>query len=177
MPFAGIAFVWFMVALRMWISSHGRPENVLHANIQLVSGILYVGLFFAAGAAAATAAASAEFESAQIAPINTGQFPRYGSTLLFVFAVRMAAMFVFSTSNIARSTGTLPRWFGVTGFAVGLFLLLSATFSRVLVMVFPLWILLLSTLLLLRARKIPAAAMIQPAGVQPAVIGHGGGDM
>src|SRR5262245_30364166 len=51
MPFAGIAFVWFIVALRMWIS-HSNPnrENILFSNIQLVSGILFVAMFFASAA-------------------------------------------------------------------------------------------------------------------------------
>src|SRR5262249_1593297 len=29
MPFAGIAFIWFIVALRMWINIHVRRENIL----------------------------------------------------------------------------------------------------------------------------------------------------
>src|SRR5438045_5762247 len=39
MPFAGIAFVWFIVALRMWIGASGAREDVLLSNVQLVSGI------------------------------------------------------------------------------------------------------------------------------------------
>src|SRR5262245_21576713 len=51
MPFAGIAFLWFSVALRTAI--HARRERVseLLAGMQLASGILYVALFFVAGAA------------------------------------------------------------------------------------------------------------------------------
>ena len=69
-------------------------------------------------------------------------------------------MFVFTTSNIGRTTEVLPRWFVLLGFAVGLFLLLSATFSQLLVLVFPIWILILSVLLTMRARHIPSDAVI-----------------
>jgi hypothetical protein len=155
MPFAGITFIWFIVALRMWTSGFVQRENFLHSNIQLISGILYVSLFFAAGAASATAAASAEFEGATMDPSIAQQFPRYASTVIFVFAVRMAAMFVFTTSNISRSTAAVPRWFSVVGIVVGLFLLLSATFSKVLVLVFPSWVILLSTLVAVRAWQMP----------------------
>jgi hypothetical protein len=177
MPFAGIAFIWFIVALRMWTSGHLRRENILLSNVQLVSGILYVAIFFAAGAAAATAAASAEYEKIPVDPVFIDEFPRYASTLLFVFAIRMAAMFVFTTTNIARSANVLPRWFNMIGFVVGLFLMLSATFSRVLVLVFPAWVLVLCILLLLRVRRVRAGVMIPRSAPlsDAAYLGRGGG--
>lgn len=156
MPFAGIAFVWFIVALRMWISASSRREDILLSNIQLVSGILFVALFFAAAAASAAFAASVEYSSAPIDAAVARQLPSLGNTLLFVFAMRMAAMFIFATSNIGRSTGVLPGWFVWVGFIVGLVLLLSATFSQLLVLVFPVWILALAGFLAMRARRLPA---------------------
>jgi hypothetical protein len=158
MPFAGIAFVWFIVALRMWISLSHRRENVLLSNVQLVSGILFLAMFFASGAASAAAAASVEFAGAVVNPDLARQLPLYGSTLLLVFGMRMAAMFVFTTSSIARTTGILPRWFTYAGYAVGLFMLLSASFSPLLVLVFPAWMFTLCILLFVRARRIPVDA-------------------
>ena len=49
MPFAAIAFIWFIVALRMWMARHGRPEHALFSNVQLVSGIAFVWLGFIVG--------------------------------------------------------------------------------------------------------------------------------
>jgi hypothetical protein len=156
MPFSGIAFVWFIVALRMWISHSHRRENILFSNIQLVSGILFVAMYFGSAATSAATAASVEFAGADVDPSLARQLPMYGSTLMLVFGVRMAAMFVFATSNIARAAGVLPRWFTLAGFGVGLFLLLSATFSPLLMLVFPVWTLVLSALLLARALRLPA---------------------
>ncbi len=164
MPFAGIAFVWFTVALRMWISGSSRREDILLSNVQFVSGILFVALLFAASAAAAAAAASAEFTTAPVDAVVARQLPSLGNALLFVFAMRMAAMFVFTTSNIGRITGVLPRWFVLIGLLVGLFLLLSATFNEALVLVFPAWVLALSGMLLVRARRIPADAIVPTPG-------------
>ena len=127
MPFAGIAFVWFTVALRMWISVSTSRLNALYSNVQLVSGIIFVGLLFTAGAASAATAASMEFSTGQVDPMMARQLPQLSSTILIVFAMRMAAMFVFTTSSIGRSAGILPRWYVMAGYAVGLFLLLSAT--------------------------------------------------
>jgi hypothetical protein len=155
MPFAAIAFVWFIVSLRMWIdASARRGRSILLSNIQLVSGILYVALFCASAAASSVMAASVEFAEGTIDPVVARQFPLYGTALSFVFAFRMAAMFVFATSSMGLASGILPRWFAWSGYAVGLFLLLSASFEAWFALVLPLWLLALSVLLLRGARRI-----------------------
>jgi hypothetical protein len=154
-PFAGMAFIWFLVALRMWVDSSAHRVNVLLSNIQLIAGIVYVALVFAGLAASSVVAASVEFADAAVNPAAARQFPQYGDTLLFVFSFRMAAMFVFTTSTIGRTSGILPRPFVWSGYAVGLFLLLSAGFKTWFALVFPLWLLALTVILLVRARSIP----------------------
>jgi hypothetical protein len=153
MPFAGIAFLWFSVALRAWIRSGARRADQLLSDVQLAAGILYVALFFVAAAAGSAMAVSIQFAHSAVDPSLARQLPQYGRTVLIVFAMRMAAMFVFTTSRLGWMTGLLPRWFLFVGLGVGLFLLLSATFSRALVLVFPLWLLVLCALLLAGARR------------------------
>jgi hypothetical protein len=162
MPFAAIAFMWFVVALRMWEAYSVRRENLLFSNLQLVSGILYVAMLSVGAAAQGVMAASAAYSTGEIDPVVARQFPHYGSTILIVFAIRMAAIFVFTTSNIGRSAGVLPRWFAYIGFAVGIFMLLSATLQPFLVLVFPSWLLALSAILLAKARSIPRDAVLPP---------------
>jgi hypothetical protein len=153
MPFAGVAFVWFMVAIRTWISQSSRTDNVLLSNIQLISGSIFVALWFAASATASTTAVSIEFAAATVEPALARQFPLYGNMLMFGFALRMAAMFVFTTSTIGRSARILPALFTLAGYGVGLVLLLSATFDPLLARVFAVWMLVLSALLLMRAAR------------------------
>jgi hypothetical protein len=160
MPLAGVAFMWFIVSLRTWISANSPRENILYSNMQLVSGIIFTALFFASAAATSITAASVQYSDSGIDPVVARQFPEYGNALLLVFAIRMAAIFVFSTTAIGRSTGILPRWFLWVGYVVGIFLLLSVTFSWWLVLVFPSWVLVLSGLLVYLARQIPASARI-----------------
>ena len=99
MPFAGIAFIWFVVALRMWVEATARRRDVLLSNMQLATGILYVALFFTGAASTAVLATSVEFSDGDIDPVVAHQFPQFGSTLLLVFALRMAAIFVFAAST------------------------------------------------------------------------------
>ncbi|MET0771490.1 MAG: hypothetical protein ABWZ82_00275 [Candidatus Limnocylindrales bacterium] len=174
MPFAVIAFIWFEVALRMWIAGTHRRANVLLSNVQLVSGMVFVTLFAASTATAGVTVAAAEWAGAPIDPATAALLPAYGDTLLFVFAIRMAAMFMFTTTSIARSADVLPRWFVALGYVLGTLLLLSATFTFWLYLVFPLWLMVLSALLFRRARAIPPdlvmphpAPLLTPIGRRP----------
>lgn len=91
---------------------------------------------------------------------------QFGNVLLFVFAMRMAAIFVITTANIGRTTGILPRWFVWAEFVVRMFLLLSVLFYPALVLVFPIWLMALSVLLLVRARRAPLATWSGSDGPQ-----------
>ena len=75
-----------------------------------------------------------------------------------MLAMRLAAMFVIATTSIGRHTGVLPVWFIWLGYVVGAFLLLAATLSAVLILVFPVWVLTLCVLLLVRVRHLPRDA-------------------
>ena len=156
MPFAGIAFLWFIVALRMWIAAVGSREDALLSNIQLVSGILYIALLLTAAAANSVVAASVEFEDGEIDPVWARLLPQYGRTVLVVFALRMGGTFVIVTSRLVLTSSLLPKWFGYAGLVVGVAMLLTATLNVWLAVMFPTWMLLLSILLLNRARQIPS---------------------
>jgi hypothetical protein len=170
MPFAGIAFIWFIVALRMWVEGAAHRVNLLLSNVQLVVGILYVALFFAAAASTSVLAASVEFSDGDVDPVVAHQFPQFGSTLLLVFALRMAAMFVLTTSTIARQSRVVPQWFAWSGYAVALFLLLSASLEPWLAFVFPVWLLVFSGVLLYLSRQIPSDRVIPTRGAATPIL-------
>lgn len=163
MPFAGIAFLWFIVSMRLWFRSAAvRARSELFAEVQLVSGIVFLALFLTAAAAVSSTAAAVEFTDEPVTGIDARILPNFGSTLLLVLAMRMAAIFVISSTNLARSSPFIPRWFVIAGYVLGLFLLLSVSLSPVLVLAFPAWIIVLCLLLLERARHIPHEVPIQP---------------
>ena len=55
-----------------------------------------------------------------------------------LYAVKMAAVFMISTSTLTIRTGITPRWIAVLGYAFALLLLLSGRYIE--------WILMLSPL-------------------------------
>ena len=163
-PFAGIAFIWFFVALRMWISASAPRVNLLLSNVQLVSGIIYTTLVLAAGGAMSVMAVTVELSDAPLDPLLARQFPQYGASLLLVFAMRMAAMFVLTTTNLGRTSRILPPWFVVFGFLMAITLLLTASLNSWLVLAFPAWILIFCAILIDRARKIPRGLVVSDPG-------------
>ena len=153
MPFAGITFLWFSMTLRAWIRAGAAHAGEFASGLHLASSILYVALFFAGAAASAVMAVSVEFTRSAVDPMVARQFPMFGSILLVGFAMRMAGMFVITSSRLGRLAGVLPRWFAHVGLVVSLVLLLSASLSRILVLIFPLWLLALCAVLPAHAWK------------------------
>jgi hypothetical protein len=109
-------------------------------------------------------AASVELSDQPIDPLLARQFPQFGASLLLVFAMRMAAMFVLTTTNLGRISGILPRWFVVVGYLMAIILLLTASLNSWLVLAFPTWILIACVILVDRARKIPRDLVVSDPG-------------
>ncbi|CAM5384846.1 hypothetical protein SALBM311S_04816 [Streptomyces alboniger] len=134
-PFAGIFFLWFMGAVRARI---GEAEDQFFATVFLGSGLLFVATLFGAAAAAGGLLVTADLAGAlKLQGSSFGRHVTY--SLLTTYAMRMAAVFTFSTSTIGHRLGVLPRWLYLLGYLVALTLLLvsgSVAWSE---LVFPLW--------------------------------------
>jgi hypothetical protein len=145
-PFAGIAFLWFMGVLRNRL---GAREDQFLSTAFLGSGLLFVvSLFMAAAIAAGLLEALADGHI--VLPDSEAYYfgRRTVYMLLNVFAFKMAAVFMFSTGTIGLRTAFLPRWVALVGFACGVVLLLIITSWAWIGLLFPLWVLLVSTVVL-----------------------------
>jgi hypothetical protein len=150
-PFAGIAFLWFMGVLRNRL---GALEDQFFATVFLGSGLLFVGSLFAAAASAGALVETAPAVNIQHANSEIYYFVRLLSyTFLNVFAIKMAAVFMFSTCTIALRTSILPRWVAFSGFVCGVALLVVISNWLWIALLFPLWILLVSAQILVADRS------------------------
>ena len=141
-PFAGIAFLWFIGVVRDRV---GGREDRFFATVFLGSGFLFVGmLFVAAAVGGGLIAAAASLRSGPSAAGTLAQGRNVTSILLNVYAMRMAAVFTLTTVNIARRTKIVSRWLATAGFAVALVLLVGVGISAWVELLFPAWILALS---------------------------------
>jgi hypothetical protein len=147
-PFAGIAFLWFMGVLR---SRLGEREDQFYATVFLASGLLFVASLFAGAAATGALIKAIAFGSIDS---DTYYFGRSMSDALFnIFGVKMAGVFIFSTCTIGLRTALFPRWVAYVGYATGLLLLLIIGNWRWITLVFPFWMLVVSAQILITDRR------------------------
>jgi hypothetical protein len=145
-PFAGIAFLWFLGVLRNRL---GVLEDRFFATVFLGSGLLFVASLFAAAAVAGSLVQVVIGGASHLANTETYEFVRrLTGALMNVFAVKMAGVFTFSTCTIALPTGFLPRWLAFAGYGCGLVMLLAVTAWPWIDLLFPLWIFTVSLLVL-----------------------------
>ncbi len=66
------------------------------------------------------------------------------------YALRMAAVFMISLATIWLKTGLMPRWLAVATYVAAVGLLISSDLSMWLTLAFPVWVGVVSMLLLAR---------------------------
>jgi hypothetical protein len=162
-PFAGIAFLWFMAATRTLILAMPNPNgkgtaSPLQIFLQQASGLLFVAMLFAGSALVGSVALLTVFSSNPApAPDIARTAASAGYGLVFVFGVKAAGMFLLTTTSIARASGLINRWVALISIVAGVFLLLSATFYPATLLVFPGWVVLVSVLALMRAGRLESS--------------------
>ena len=152
-PFAGIAFLWFVAVVR---SQLGGKEDRFFETVFLGSGLLFVAMLFSA-AAILSAVLSLVSEGAPVSEEVAAQAWAIASALIGEFGARMAAVFAIVVSTAGRRLGSLPRPVALLGYGCGLLLLLTPPLPRWAQLLFPLWVIALSVLVLLR-RPVQAEA-------------------
>ena len=146
-PFAGIAFLWFIGVLRDRV---GEAEDRFFATVFLGSGLLFVGMLFVASAVAAGLVASAGDHADSLLSSGAWAFGRRAThELMVVYAMRMAAVFTLATSTILLRTRLAPRWLAASGYAIAILLLLTVGFLAWIELIFPAWVLVLSLYVLI----------------------------
>ncbi len=142
-PFAGIAFLWFIGVVRDQL---GEIEDRLFSTVFLGSGLLFLAMVFIG------AVISASLMTMLAGPHPDPGLWEYGrentQVLVSVYAMRMAAVFTLSVSTAGLRTAAFPRWVSYLGFLVALVLLVAAGEHRWTQMAFPAWVLVLSVVIL-----------------------------
>ena len=144
-PFAGIAFLWFIGVVRDLI---GEAEDRLFATVFLGSGLIFTAMLFTATAVATGLITSAGENTQVLVSSSTWGTDRHVIQELLDAAMRMAAIFTIATSTILLRTRTLGKWLAFVGYGIGLLLLLVVGLVPWLELLFPAWVFLLSLLIL-----------------------------
>ncbi len=140
MPFAGIAFLWFIGVVR---DGFGGYEDKFFSSVFIGSGLLFLAMIFVSSAVG-TALTHSGPEAAD-----------FGRWLLLAlsktYALRMGAVFMISLATIWLKTGLMPKWLVGVTYAVAVVLILASEITMWLTLAFPIWVLVVSVLLLSRA--------------------------
>ena len=162
-PFAGIAFLWFIGVVRDQL---GNVEDRLFSTVFMGSGLLFLAMLFM-GAVTSTS----------LLAMLAGSTPNpdiYASgrtttqTLISVYAMRMAAVFTLSVSTVGLRTSAIPRWVSYLGYLVALTLLVASGEHKWFQLLFPGWVLLLSVVILVTRPNRPdtdVGSRLGPANV------------
>ncbi|HEY4051377.1 MAG TPA: hypothetical protein VGM27_31325 [Acidobacteriaceae bacterium] len=146
-PFAGIAFLWFIAVFRDHL---GELEDRFFATVVLGSGLLYVAMYFTSAALAGGLLAGLSLGTENL--VESGAYAAGRAQIhqiSNIYGIKMAGVFMISTSTVALRTRIVPRWMIYVGYALALFLLLTIGTIEWTPIVFPLWVLLMSVCILM----------------------------
>lgn len=152
-PFAGIAFLWFIGVLRDRL---GDREDRFFATVFLGSGLLFLAMLFLSAAVTGGLIIANLSAPTGLSGSTTFSFARAITyEVMNVYAIKMAGVFMISTSTLALRTGFLARWITWLGYAFALLLLLSNRHIEGVLLIFPAWVLLISLYILIDNLRAP----------------------
>ncbi len=155
-PFAGIAFLWFIAVVRDRL---GGREDRFFVTVFLGSGYLFVATIFVSAVLAGSLLVALDIAADEL--IRSGAYALARAAVYqaaSVYAVKMAAVFMFTCSTVGLRTAIFPRWVAFLGYGLGAALVASVGTVEWAPVVFPLWVLVVSVSILVDTlRERPAA--------------------
>ena len=146
MPFAGIAFLWLIGVLRDRL---GQQEDRFFATVFFGSGLLFLATLFTGAAIIGAILIAFAMQPQELIGSATFHFARATAYIMVnVYMIKMASVFMTTTSTFAMYTGIAPRWLAVLGIVLALILLFGSFYISWSFLVFPLWVFLLSASML-----------------------------
>jgi hypothetical protein len=153
-PFAGIAFLWFIGVLRDRL---GQLEDRFLATVFFGSGLLFLAMLFAASAVVGGILIAFAARPQEFIGSATFHFARAAAyAMINVYMVKMACVFMISSSTTAIYTGLMPRWLAILGASLALLLLFGSYYIPWSFVVFPFWVFLISIWLLAHNTREPS---------------------
>lgn len=157
-PFAGIAFLWFMGVVRDLFKD---SEDQLFSSVFIGSGLLFLAMVFVSAALAGGIITSVQVVSDAGDRSEIGNFGRAVMLQVSnVYALRMAGVFLISLGTMWLRTGVVPRWLALVTYLVALVLLFVTTLSLWVTLIFPAWVFGVSILILVRNYRRRASPQI-----------------
>jgi hypothetical protein len=142
-PFAGVAFLWFIGVLRDRL---GQQEDRFFATVFFGSALLFLVMLFAAAAViGAVMLLASTAEPNELISSTIFHYARSAAYIINnVYATKMAAVFMISTSTVVIHTSIAPRWIAYIGYLLALVLLIGSYYIGWSFVILPTWVFLIS---------------------------------
>jgi hypothetical protein len=149
MPFAGIAFLWFVGVVR---DGFGKFEDKFFSTVFIGSGLMFLAMIFTSSAVGAGLVASRQYVTDEASRTAVSAFGQAMLTSLSsTYALRMAGVFMLSLGTIWLKTRLMPTWLVIVTYLAALGLVVAADVNMWIVLAFPVWVLVVSLLVLVKA--------------------------
>jgi hypothetical protein len=156
-PFAGIAFLWFIGVARDRL---GHLEDQFFSTVFFGSGLLFRAMMCASAALAGGTLAAYAVESSRL--IDSGVYT-FARTVMYritnVYGIKMAGVFMISLGTIWVRTHVMPRWLALLTYALAVALLLSISSDLWVTLIFPGWVCVVSLYILISNMRDPAKSL------------------
>jgi len=147
-PFAGIAFLWFMGVVR---DRFKDSEDQLFSSVFIGSGLLFLAMIFVSCAIAGGIVASVPFITDET---SRNEFSSFGRAVMLqitnIYALRMAGVFLISLATMWLRTRVMPRWLAIVTYLIAVVLLVVTSLSVWVTLIFPAWVFGVSVLILVQ---------------------------
>lgn len=155
-PFAGLAFLWFIGVLRDRL---GDREDRFVATVFLGSGLLFLSGLFALAALTSGIVAAWRTDASALIDSTTYHFARAAAyNVVNEYMMKMAMVFIITASTLAISTRIAPTWLALAGYGAAIILAFGGSVSDWSFLAFPAWVALISTYFLIETFRSRASA-------------------
>ena len=149
MPFAGIAFLWFIGVVR---DGFGRLEDKFFSTVFIGAGLTVSGDDVRIVGHRCGPGRQQPRRRRRRRPCGGGHLRADGPDHVDkTYALRMGAVFMISLATIWLKTGLMPRWLVIVTYVLALGILFASDISMWMTLAFPVWVLIVSVLLLAKA--------------------------
>ena len=146
-PFAGIAFLWFIGVVRDRL---GRYEDQFFSSVFFGSGLLFLAMVFISTAIAGSLLV---YHQHAVNISLEHEIVYFGRVMMIyfsnIFALRMAGVFMLSLGTIWLRTGLMLRWLVILTYLLAVSLLIIINLSLWVTLVFPGWVMMISVVTLI----------------------------
>ncbi len=146
-PFAGLCFLWFMGVMRDLL---GELEDKFLSTVSLSSGIIMVALTFVWASTYGAIFSTYQLVGDGLTDLNVFIYvTAFNNELIGNYILRMAAVYMLSSSMLWIRTKVVPRWLTIVSLILAVPFLVFApevNWSRILA---PIWLLMVSIFILI----------------------------